>query len=209
MLLAVALSCKEGTADYEWQYNMYLQVVGILPSLILTEADLGATAAIRSVFPNSLHLWCMWHIHQNLRGNLGSKLGNEYSNFVSDFIKCQQMTSEEVFKHEYDKLKHMWKEAAPYLDKQLTPDINYWAGYRWTRFSAGAVSTQRGEGLNRHFKVHLSLQSPLCKLFEEVLLREEREATRLFVSGVRDEMHATNSRSYALSVYPTIIQVWN
>jgi len=84
---------------------------------------------VASILPLALHLWCLWHLHQNLRKHLMSA-----------------------------------------LDNHLTPNVRYWAGFRHTRFSTGAVSTQRGEGLNRHFKAHLSGQSPLSKLFDQVLL---------------------------------------
>ena len=131
-------------------------------------------------------------------------LGKEYHNFSSDFIKCQQQTSEKVFWTEYNILKGTWPEACAYLDEQLTPNVRYWAGFRHTRFSTGAVSTQRGEGLNRHFKAHLSAQSPLSKLFQEVLLREEREQAKLYVSTVKDNMHTTQANTYAKSCYPDI-----
>mmetsp|Transcript_31619 Transcript_31619/g.89835 ORF Transcript_31619/g.89835 Transcript_31619/m.89835 type:complete len:165 (-) Transcript_31619:40-534(-) len=36
------------------------------------------------------------------------------------------------------------------LDDQLTPNVRYWAAYNHDRFTTEAVSTQRGEGLNRH-----------------------------------------------------------
>mmetsp|Transcript_34156 Transcript_34156/g.86048 ORF Transcript_34156/g.86048 Transcript_34156/m.86048 type:complete len:207 (-) Transcript_34156:125-745(-) len=106
-----------------------LEAVGIPPQLLLTDADPGVCAAVASILPLALHLWCLWHLHQNLRKHLMSA-----------------------------------------LDNHLTPNVRYWAGFRHTRFSTGAVSTQRGEGLNRHFKAHLSGQSPLSKLFDQVLL---------------------------------------
>eukprot|EP00192_Tetraselmis_astigmatica_P017859 CAMPEP_0117653852 /NCGR_PEP_ID=MMETSP0804-20121206/3421_1 /TAXON_ID=1074897 /ORGANISM="Tetraselmis astigmatica, Strain CCMP880" /LENGTH=141 /DNA_ID=CAMNT_0005460073 /DNA_START=325 /DNA_END=746 /DNA_ORIENTATION=+ len=124
VLLAVALSSKEGTVDYEWQLQQYLEAASVPPHLLLTDADPGVTAAIATVLPYTLHLWCLWHLLQNLRNN---------------------------------------------LDKHLTPNVRFWAGFNHTRFSTGAVSTQRGEGLNRHFKAHLSAQSPLSKLFNQVL----------------------------------------
>jgi len=129
VLLAIALSSKEATTDYEWQLQCYLEAVGIPPQLLLTDADPGVCAAVASILPLALHLWCLWHLHQNLRKHLMSA-----------------------------------------LDNHLTPNVRYWAGFRHTRFSTGAVSTQRGEGLNRHFKAHLSGQSPLSKLFDQVLL---------------------------------------
>ena len=98
-----------------------------------------------------------------------------------------------------------YPESTEYLDMHLTPNVHLWAGFRHTRFSTGAVSTQRGEGLNKHFKVHLSAQSPLNKLFDEACLRENKEAARLFLSEVRDEMHATQARTYSSSCYPDII----
>jgi len=101
-----------------------LEAASVPPHLLLTDADPGVTAAIATVLPYTLHLWCLWHLLQNLRNN---------------------------------------------LDKHLTPNVRFWAGFNHTRFSTGAVSTQRGEGLNRHFKAHLSAQSPLSKLFNQVL----------------------------------------
>ncbi len=188
VLVAVALTAKEGTADYEWQYECWLEAVGVPPQLIFTDADPGSTAAIAEKFPGALHLWCLWHILQNLKKNLLGKMGNEYSNFSKDFRNCQKHMSEQVFWKEYEVLRQQWPEAAPYLDTHLTPNVKYWGGFRYTRFSTGAVSTQRGEGLNRHFKAHLSGQSPLCKLFETVLLKEEREEARLIVSCAKDEV---------------------
>ena len=54
VLLAVALSSKEGTSDYEWALGCYLQAAGAPPAVVLTDADPGATAAVASVLPQSL-----------------------------------------------------------------------------------------------------------------------------------------------------------
>eukprot|EP00192_Tetraselmis_astigmatica_P022452 CAMPEP_0117652560 /NCGR_PEP_ID=MMETSP0804-20121206/2693_1 /TAXON_ID=1074897 /ORGANISM="Tetraselmis astigmatica, Strain CCMP880" /LENGTH=52 /DNA_ID=CAMNT_0005458617 /DNA_START=404 /DNA_END=559 /DNA_ORIENTATION=+ len=51
----------------------------------------------------------------------------------------------------------------------------------------GAVSTQRGEGLNRHLKHHMSLQTPLTKLLKEVLIRRAKEKMRATVKDAVDE----------------------
>ena len=56
ILLVVALSAKEGTADYEWQYQTYLKAVGIPPSPVFTNADPGATATVAEIFLDALHL---------------------------------------------------------------------------------------------------------------------------------------------------------
>ena len=128
-----------------------------------------------------------------------------YQKNFSAFYQCQQQRSEAVFWEEYRSLKATYPEAENYLDNQLTPNVQYWAGFRHTRFTTGAVSTQRGEGLNRHFKHHLSAQSPLCKLFDEACLREEKEAARLFLSEVRDELNTTEARNFAVNCFPEIV----
>eukprot|EP00192_Tetraselmis_astigmatica_P017260 CAMPEP_0117667324 /NCGR_PEP_ID=MMETSP0804-20121206/10894_1 /TAXON_ID=1074897 /ORGANISM="Tetraselmis astigmatica, Strain CCMP880" /LENGTH=139 /DNA_ID=CAMNT_0005475019 /DNA_START=160 /DNA_END=579 /DNA_ORIENTATION=+ len=111
VLLAVALSSKEGTVDYEWQLQQYLEAASVPPHLLLTDADPGVTAAIATVLPYTLHLWCLWHLLQNLRNNLGSKLGNEYMKKSADFRQFQQHMSQHIFWEEWSRLKERWPEA--------------------------------------------------------------------------------------------------
>ena len=112
-LIAVALTAKEGTNDYNWQLNCYKEAVGICPTLILTDADPGVTASIAEVLPGARHLWCLWHLHQNLRKNLGRILDDRYSQFATHFKRTQQHISESIFKSKYDELKKRWPEVVP------------------------------------------------------------------------------------------------
>lgn len=186
VMQAVCLSIRETTTDYEWGYQQYVQAVGIAPNAILTDADPASTAAVATVFPKARHLWCLWHIHQNLRKNLGTKLGSEFMHFQNDFKYVQQQISPTVFKELYNRLLEVWPQAKPYLDENLSKNTRFWAGYRFDVFTTGAISTQRGEGLNRHVKHHLNLQSPLTKLYAEVLVREQKEQARATVKDVLD-----------------------
>ena len=195
MLRAIALTSKETTPDYEWAYQQYMGAVAVPPVVVMTDADPGATAAVAKVFPRSRHFWCLWHIHQNLRKNLGSTLGGQYTHFATDFKIVQQQVSKTVFERQYATLKQLWPEAVPYLDEQLTPNVRFWAGYRFDVFTTGAISTQRGEGLNLHMKHHLSLQIPLVKLFKEVLIREKKEEARATVRDARDQVCLTSKNN--------------
>jgi hypothetical protein len=189
VLLALALSSKEGTQDYEWQLKCFRDATGVDPQLTLIDADPGVCAAVAIKYPASRHLWCMWHLHQNLRNNLGAILGNQYFNFNADFKHCQAHMTEKILWQEYSPLKERWPEAAPYLDKHLTPKVRYWASFKHTRFSTSAVSTQRGEGLNRHLKAHLSGKISLNALFTQVIQREEREEVKAIVDTAKDEVY--------------------
>ena len=53
VLLAIALTSKEGTADYEWQWDCYKDFVGVDPDIISTDGDPSVTAAIASQFPRT------------------------------------------------------------------------------------------------------------------------------------------------------------
>ena len=184
----MALTVSETTHDYVWALQQYRAVVTLPPKTILTDADPGSTAAVASVLPGARHLWCLWHLHQNLRKNLGSKLGVQFADFCADFKAVQRQVSEPVFWKQYNELKAKWPDTVPYLDDQLTRNAKFWAGYSFDTFTTGAVSTQRGEGLNRHMKKHLSLSSPLVKVFDEVLNREQREKARSIVQDAVEEV---------------------
>jgi len=92
---------------------------------------------------------CLWHIHLNLRNNLGAKLGGDYRTFLSEFIRAQIQISETVFRCEYEALQHHWAVVVPYSEDQLMPNIRYWVGLRFDGFMTGSISMQRGEGPNR------------------------------------------------------------
>ena len=188
--MAVALTMSETTHDYVWALQQYRSVVTVPPKIVLTDADPGSTAAVAIVFPTARHLWCLWHIHQNLRKNLGNKLGSRYCDFSAQFKAVQRQVSETVFWHQYNQLKSTWPDAVPYLDDQLTKNVKFWAGFCFDTFTTGAISTQRGEGLNRHMKKHLNLSAPLVKVFDEVLSREQREKAKSTVQDAVDEVCA-------------------
>mmetsp|Transcript_31614 Transcript_31614/g.89808 ORF Transcript_31614/g.89808 Transcript_31614/m.89808 type:complete len:126 (-) Transcript_31614:525-902(-) len=105
--------------------QQYLDAAGAPPSVILTNADPGSTAAVAEVLPKT-------------RGA-----------FLSEFIRAQIQISETVFRCEYEALQHHWAVVVPYSEDQLMPNIRYWVGLRFDGFMTGSISMQRGEGPNR------------------------------------------------------------
>jgi hypothetical protein len=163
-----------------WAYGAYLRAVGIAPNIIFTDADPGATASVATIFPAAKHIWCLWHIFINLQKNVATKLGpDRYTAFSRAFRLAQQQLTEALFEELYQALKRDFPEAVPYLDGQLTDNAQRWAtAFFVDTFTAGGVSTQRGEGLNRHVKRHLDGRSSLNKVCEVVSHREVAEEAR-------------------------------
>ena len=204
VLTASCLSFKEGTADYEWAYEQYQRAVGIAPTVVFTDADPGATAAVGSVWPKSFHGWCLWHIYVNIQKNLGSRLGSDMRNFLQQFRHVQRQLTRNLFDNAYQQLKQDFPAAAPYLDNALTPHVQNWAAWALQTFTAGGETTQRGEGLNRHLKRSLDAQSSLRKVLNVVLMRDAWDDMRCATSKAKDEAHPTHMVNFAKQTLPCI-----
>lgn len=204
MTLATALTNKEGTSDYEWQFAQYRDSVGILPTIVFTDADKGATAAVATVFPGAAHSWCLWHICKNLQMNLHMKLGNEMATFMTRFRQAQKQIHPAIFKQQWERLLRDFPAAQPYLDEHLTDTAERWAECYLQTFTTGCQSTQRGEGANRHIKKHLQKNSPLTKVFNEVLLKEKWEQAKLSIATARDSINITHAANLAQNLIPDI-----
>jgi hypothetical protein len=58
--IAQCLVSGETEMDFVWQFKQYLEAVGRAPTVMFTDRDPAAAAAIRIVFPGVLHYWCIW-----------------------------------------------------------------------------------------------------------------------------------------------------
>ena len=204
--LAQCLAFKEGTTDYEWAYNCFQESVGIDPEIIFTDADPGATAAVATTWPNSFHAWCIWHIYQCVTRNLAGKLAGNFSPFLQQLKSCQRQLGKAQFDEAYNNLLEAYPAAATYLNEQLTPNVERWAAYALEVFTAGAESTQRGEGLNFHIKKHLTASSSLKKVFDGVTNRVEWEHARQLRAKARNEVNYADMGSTASQMIPDIYQ---
>jgi hypothetical protein len=72
--------------SYKWVLQQILNATGIEPKVILTDMDSTMDVACRSIYKNTYHIYCIWHLSQNLIKNLKSKLGVEtFKKFINDF----------------------------------------------------------------------------------------------------------------------------
>jgi hypothetical protein len=83
-----AFIANEKTESYTWLFKAFLEVMGgIAPKLFITNEDLHMKAAIRDVFPNTIHRLSMWHILNELPVKVGC-VQNCNEDFQSQFRTC-------------------------------------------------------------------------------------------------------------------------
>ncbi|XP_015949654.1 protein FAR1-RELATED SEQUENCE 5-like [Arachis duranensis] len=70
-LLGCALLGNEEIPSFEWVFKNWLNCMGSPPQAIITDQCKSIFGAIKNVFPNTRHRWCIWHIMKKIPHKLG------------------------------------------------------------------------------------------------------------------------------------------
>ena len=71
-LLGCALLSDERTETYKWVFQSWLDANGgQAPKAMVTDQDKAIEAAVREVFPNARHRFCLWHILKKIPEKIG------------------------------------------------------------------------------------------------------------------------------------------
>nr|BAC55610.1 far-red impaired response protein-like [Oryza sativa Japonica Group] len=63
ILLGCALICDETTETFIWVYKTWMRAMnGQKPGSVMTDRDKAMRAAIKKVFPGTIHRCCLWHV---------------------------------------------------------------------------------------------------------------------------------------------------
>jgi hypothetical protein len=69
---------NEKIESYVWLFKTFLSAMGgKAPSLIVTDEDASMKAAIASIFPDTVHGLCMWHILEKVPNKVGHSTSND------------------------------------------------------------------------------------------------------------------------------------
>lgn len=71
---AAGLLSKEDSESFSWLFKEFVACMGAAPKLMITDQDLGMKVAIKRVFPDTRHRWCMWHIMLKLSDKVSKEL---------------------------------------------------------------------------------------------------------------------------------------
>jgi hypothetical protein len=172
IMFACAFLSDESSASFEWAFRSFLESMdNKQPVTFMTDQDNAIMKAAKTVFPNSQHRLCLWHICKNAPSYLGA-LNND-NGFQRLFYKCLMgCESEDEFEQtwakmiaDYNLYGHKWLERLYNIrDKWCT-------GLSNETFSAGLITTSRSESTN---SVLNGIGSRTCSLTKFVLEFERK-----------------------------------
>ena len=178
LLVGQALVLRERDCDYEWQVTQWLRHTPSAPKVLMTDADPACAKAVRTLLLGTKHLWCIWHIMENIRKKMARRLGKHgFQNFMSRFHDLRKEVNIKAFEEGWAALlasllpTHQW--AYTYLHNTWGGEhCKFWATcYHIDLFTNGIQSSQRGENTNRWVKALCSKVRKRCcvnKIFDAV-----------------------------------------
>jgi len=96
---AQAFLNDETQESYKWVLQQTLDATGSQPRVILTDMDPAMTAACQTIYKDTYHIHCIWHMSQNLPKRLKHKLdAMDFKTFNTDFWKTHNSLCVEVLK---------------------------------------------------------------------------------------------------------------
>ncbi|CAB5205097.1 unnamed protein product [Rhizophagus irregularis] len=149
-LAAQAFIQDEKQESYEWLLRCCLEACEIPPLTFVTDADPAMIAAISTVFPETHHMQCLYHLYQNLPKNLRSCLGSPlYQEFLKDFRAIQRSHCESVFERRSAGIVEKYEAGKKYITTMLLNRKHTWVKCFTSRhFTVGTQSTQHVESEN-------------------------------------------------------------
>ncbi|XP_021738223.1 protein FAR1-RELATED SEQUENCE 5-like [Chenopodium quinoa] len=126
-LVAYAFMRLESEESYRWVLQCLRLLIGHHrePLVLLTYRELGLCAALKSVFPNTRHMLCVWHINKDVEAKVTSmfekkkEIGAKLKN--GRFKHVINATSEEAYKRElfYGSLDIVWAQVHCSIENQI------------------------------------------------------------------------------------------
>ncbi|XP_035541673.1 protein FAR1-RELATED SEQUENCE 4-like [Juglans regia] len=141
---------------------------GIAPKAIITDQDRAMKNAIATVFPETRHRLCLWHILKKVPEKLGSYAAYR-SELKTQLMKCvyDTQTIEEFekcwagFINTYDLHENVWL-------KSLYVEREYWVPvFLKEHFWAGMSTTQRSESMNAFFDGYVHSKTNLKEFVDQ------------------------------------------
>ncbi|KAL0231061.1 hypothetical protein GEMRC1_010466 [Eukaryota sp. GEM-RC1] len=160
LFLAFAFLSSEVERDYAWALNAYRTTFAVDVPVLLTDRDLALCNAIRSAFPESAHLLCLWHIFKNVESKAMRCFG--LSEELQQFNAKKSLayaTTEDDFMSVWNEVLNLWGAnhvLLNYIHREWLPRKHQWAEYSINScVHLGERTTSRVESLHSCLKGYL------------------------------------------------------
>jgi hypothetical protein len=176
-LAAQAFLQDERQESYEWLFRTCLEACEIPPLTFVTDGDPAVISAISTVFPETRHIQCLYHLYQNLPKNLRSCLGSSlYKEFLKDFKAIQRAHCENVFERRAQNIVEKYEAGRKYITMLLNRKHTWVKCFTSRHFTAGTQSTQRVESENALIQKAVQSSFSLLQVQESLENRLEFES---------------------------------
>ncbi|XP_062173728.1 protein FAR-RED IMPAIRED RESPONSE 1-like [Alnus glutinosa] len=163
-----ALISSEDTESFVWLFEAWLKCMkGRAPRAIITDQDRAMKNAIKKVFPNARHRFCLWHILKKLPEKFGSHL--QYYAIKSAIRNCVYNS------HTCDEFDACWQSMLECYNLEenawlrgLYSERTFWVPtYLNDVFWAGMTTTQRSESMNAFFDGYVQSSTSLKEFVDQ------------------------------------------
>ncbi|XP_052196221.1 protein FAR1-RELATED SEQUENCE 5-like [Diospyros lotus] len=168
VIFGAALLYDETFESFKWLFQTFLEAMSRKkPKTILTDHDPAMAEAIDSVFPETHHRLCAWHVYQNALKHL-SQVILQLDSFANDLSCC-------IFSHdEEQEFIDAWKAMLEVYDlwenewlDGIFRERERWAmPYGRHAFYADIKSAQLSESLNTNLKKYLKSDLDVLQFFK-------------------------------------------
>ncbi|KAL5773651.1 hypothetical protein ACOSP7_013290 [Xanthoceras sorbifolium] len=177
-IFACSFLSDKSVDSFVWLFEQFKKCMpNCSPKMIITDQDPTVTKAISQTLPDTLHIYCSWHILNKLSEQLNEVT---YRDYYSDFQKC---IWESCTREEFDS---KWKEVIEKcnLNDNMWLHSMYGIRSKWVPacvdhvFSAGMLGSQQSEVFHAFFNSCVSKKNSLVDfivLFNRALVRQRCE----------------------------------
>ncbi|XP_077251851.1 protein FAR1-RELATED SEQUENCE 5-like [Tasmannia lanceolata] len=211
-LFGCALLADEKEETFTWLFKQWLDCMfGKAPGCIITDMDVAMRNAIRTVFPNTRHRFCSWHINKHLIEHVPA-MRDSTNEFFKEYNHWFYRRQIEDCLTEWEKLVHKHHvDGKSWLGKMWELRRHWVPAYFRDTFTAGMTSSSRSESMNAFFDGFVNQNTTLQEFVEQYdnALKDQRdkESEADFKSKTSSAVLKTRStlESQAAKVYTSII----
>ncbi|KAL4322148.1 hypothetical protein AHAS_Ahas14G0181500 [Arachis hypogaea] len=162
-----ALLGNEKIRSFEWIFKQWLKCMETPPQAIITDQCKSMFGAIRNVFPDTRHRWCIWHIMKKIPHKLRG-----YARYKEIDAKIHGTVWNSRFEESFEKDCYLFMMVIlalicfGFVDHY--DNCRMWVPiYFQGEFWAGMRSTQRSESMHAFFGSYLHYKSGLVQFVHE------------------------------------------
>ncbi|XP_047317122.1 protein FAR1-RELATED SEQUENCE 5-like [Impatiens glandulifera] len=162
ILLGCSLLSSEDVASFTWLFKAWLTCMhGRAPKAIITDQCRSMSIAIKTVFPNTQHRYCLWHIMKKLPTKFSAHAEYKSIKKALNNIVYNSITIEECEENWKKMIHEFHLENNDWLNSLHIKRHKWIPVYVRCHFWTGMSTSQRSESINSFFDDYVTSTTSL------------------------------------------------